>query len=765
MPAPSLLRGLPKPILFGLYGAIGGLLGALLFAEPVWQLLRPPPPPPAGVVEPQVAVAVSKDVEVFTGSRNTFFVEIARAGFDGPVTVRFEDTPVGVTIDPVTIARGETKAQATVIASPSIAATTRNVRVRAEGDAGAKKPTETTSIAVQVSDPFRPQADIIFVLDVTGSMGWAINGVREGIRRFADDLSGNKIDFRVGLVAFRDLTATEDERAGFKLMEVLSFRGDPFTNDADAFRSEVSRLKAHGGGDEPESSLEAIGEACRQPMRKGATKVFLLITDALPKVGQGQSASGRPEELRGPVASASELVKRHEIDAVHLVVRQQHLDVYRPLMEAGRIKDGGKYFDLQKVAAGGPAFETLLKDFSRVVTEAAIAKNPEGKLQVAAQAEKPTLGVQGVQSSAQFAQGSEKQLLLAIGLWTGAIAGLVCMALLVGQNQYLRGRWPSAGAIVAGFLGGLFVGAIGGAAGQGLFLAVQAAGVESAAVGHLFRIFGWALLGGLAGVGLSLFIPNLRWVHGLVGGAIGGIIGALGFLVVSSSTSDLVGRLVGGLILGFCIGLMVAIVEAAFRRAWLEVRYGNRETITVNLGPEPVKVGGDARVCTVWARGADPLALRYYIRGGQVICEDAPTRSAEAVSNGDRREVGNVTVIVRTGTGKAQRTAPSVPRPPAPPRSAPPPIRKPAPMPELLDLEPVDPGPVVAPPVPRPAAPPPPRPPVPTGAAGPTAPPRPAAPAPAPVAKPRDPDACPGCGRKNPGRAGNRYCMLCDQTY
>src|SRR4029077_2754800 len=102
---------------------------------------------------------------------------------------------------------------------------------------------------------------------------------------------------------------------------------------------------------------------------------------------------------------------------------------------------------------------------------------------------------------------------------------------------------------------------------------------------------------------------------------------------VAAITNDLVGRLIGGLLLGLCIGLMVAVVEAAFRRAWLEVRFGPRETITVNLGPEPVKVGGDGRACTVWARGAPALALRYFVRDGKVICEDAPSRTESVVGN------------------------------------------------------------------------------------------------------------------------------------
>lgn len=762
MPAPSFLKGLPKPILFGLYGAMGGLLGAILFAEPIWQLLQPPPPPPS-YPEPQVAIAASPEVEVFVGGRNTFPVEIDRAGFNGPVQVRFEATPPGVTINPLTIPSGETKGEAVVVASRTSTAATSTVTIRAEGDAGDKKPTETTAITVQVSDPARPQADVVFVLDVTGSMGWAINGVRDGIRRFADDLARNQIDFRVGLVAFRDLTVPTDLDAGFKLMEVLKFRDGPFTSDADEFRREVSRLSANGGGDEAESSLEAIGEACRLPLRKGATKIFLLITDAPPKVGFGQGFPGGGGDA---VRATAELIKRQEIDAVHLVVQQHHLPIYRPLMEAGVGNRGGRHFELQNVAAGGAAFDSLLSDFSRVVAEAARAKNPDSKPRAAGQAERPIVAVQGVQSSAQFAQGTERELTLAIGLWTGAIAGLVCLALLVGQNQYLRGRWPSAGAVLAGLVGGLIVGLVGGAAGQGLFMLAP----ESTVLGSVFRILGWTLLGALAGAGLSLFIPNLRWTHGLLGGAIGGALGAIGFLVVSSVTGDLLGRLIGGLILGLSIGLMVAIVEAAFRQAWLEVRYGNRETITVNLGPEPVKVGGDAQACTVWARGAEPIALRYFIRNGQILCEDVSSRTTETVGTGDSRSVGNVTVTVHTGTSSAPVVQPPLPRatvstrPLAP---SPSPSRS-TETPPLLDLDPIEP-----PSAPRSNPVPPPRPPVPSSNT--PAPPRPASAAsprpasppssPTPSAKPRDPEACPVCGRKNPGRPGNRYCMMCDQLY
>jgi Mg-chelatase subunit ChlD len=733
MPAPKLLVGLPKPLLFGLYGAVGGLLGALVFAEPLWQLVSPPPPPPVPPPEPQIAVAASQDVEVYAGGENDFTVQVARAEFDEPVAVRFESLPAGVAVGPVTVPKGATEARAKVIAARGTPAGARAVKVVAEATPGGKAVAAETSVAVQVAEPARPQADVVFVLDVTGSMQWAINGVRNGIGRFAADMQRNNIDFRVGLVAFRDLTADSDALA------VLKFNGDPFTTDPDTFRREVGRLRADGGGDEPESSLEAIAEAGKLPFRKGATKVLLLVTDAAPKVANQQGGQGG---AAAAVRDAGTLAKQKEIDALHLVVHRNHLDTYRPLMESGTTR--GEHFELSDVA-GGTGFDTLLDRFGIAVRKAAEAKNPEGKPQVAGRAEAPVLSVKSLQSDRQYAVGSERRLVLAIGLWTGAIAALVCLALLAGQHHYLRGSLPAAGGMVVGLLGGLAVGLVGGAAGQGLYLLAP----DNRTLGVIFRVLGWALLGGLAGAGLSLFIPNLKWTHGLLGGAVGGAVGAIGFLVVSAVAGSLVGRLAGGLLVGLCIGVMVAVVEAAFRRAWLEVRYGARETITVNLGPEPVKVGGDSRACTVWARDAVPLALRFFVRDGQVICDDVPARTETAVGNGETREVENVTVTVRTGAS----VAPTPPRPVAP---VPPAVPKP-PDPDPLDFDPV----------PPPAAPV--RPPVPTTGARPPLPaPRPVmvpAPAAAPVVGTGDPAACPTCGRKNPGRPGSRYCVVCDQTY
>src|SRR5262249_11497493 len=154
----------------------------------------------------------------------------------------------------------------------------------------------------------------------------------------------------------------------------------------------------------------------------------------------------------------------------------------------------------------------------------------------------------------------------------------------------LRQGLPGAGAVALALAGGLIAGLAGGAVGQGLYQFGAGRGV------------GWALLGALAGLGLAVFVPNLRPAPGLLGGGRGGVAGARGFLLsLGALTAEgLGGRLAGAGLLGLGIGLMVALAELAFRRAWLEVCYGGKETVRINLGPEPVKVGGDSRACTVW---------------------------------------------------------------------------------------------------------------------------------------------------------------------
>ncbi len=786
MPAPRFLSGLPKPVLFGLYGAVGGLLGALVFAEPLYHILTPSAVG-APVPEPQLVVAASPDVEVFVEGRNTFPVQIARDGFDGPVTVRLEALPQGVTAEPVTIPAGKTDGEIVVIGGPSaVAVAAKEARVIAEASPDGKSVSAGAVVKFKVTNPPKPLADIVLVLDTSVKMQWAIDELKGGIGKLADSLGKARIDFRLALVTFQD-------RATGTQIIVSPFGDSQFTSSAAAIRDAVGALTVTigSGVNVPQPSLEAVEQACKLEFRKDATRMLLLITDAPPKVVPESKA-----EIETAVKRTVGLIERSKIDAAHLVVWARDKEWYAPLLNAGT--QPGKFFSLREVVVGDEGFSALLDTFGTVVSAAAVAKSPASRPEVSKKIEEAPKVVKSLQSNVQTAAGSEGRLVLRSGVWTGAIAALVCLVLLAGQHHYLRGSLPAVGGVLVGLIGGLVVGLVGGAAGQGLYMVAKGGAV----VGLVFQVLGWALLGGMAGAGLSLFIPNMKWLHGLAGGAIGGAAGAAGFIVVTQALggtglpswlADALGRLAGGFALGLFIGLMVAIVETAFRRAWLEVRYGDRERITVTLGPEPVKVGSDAKACTVWARGAPAIALRFFVRDGSVICDDAVTGRESAVADGFEKEVGTLTVTVHTGSGPQ---APAVPAPRPKPKPQPAPLSlddddgfdlpmpiasspPPAPKPQVVTTP-------AAPPVapPKPPAPPP-RPAVPSVGSKPAMPPapapagsRPAMPAVPPAPKPlaptgtpalkpaaKNPDACPGCGRVVAGKPGARYCMICDQTY
>lgn len=495
-----------------------------------------------------------------------------------------------------------------------------------------------------------PKVDVLFVLDVTGSMQAQIDGVRSGIVDFATKLSERGLDERVGTVAFRDEVVGEEP-------EVLDFGNGAFTKDYEAFRTAMARLWANGGGDSPESSFDAIRLASRQAFRTGATKVLVLITDAPPQM---------PDLVtRSPAEAAADL-RQLGIDQVHLVINRNDRGQYSPLQESSP----GEVFDLNAVAGGTGNFDSLLPVLGERIAEAT---------------------VRGLASSFAVAVEYAPRQVLITGLWTGLLAAGIAVALVAGQNIYLRKPAFSGQHVPIAALLGLAVGVVSGGLAQGIGLAPQfgAMGGNPEAGGWLpflltvaGTLVGWTLLGGLIGRGLAAFVPNLQPLAAIAGGVIGGLAGYLAFSLVSillgalGIVQDTTGRLLGAAALGFCIGIMIAIAEAVARAYFLEVRYGAREIVRVSLGASPVTVGADGRVATVFVAGAPrPLMYKYSTNETGVNLLDYATERTEVVYPGDQRTLANVQITVCAGGAKASDSVAVAARsklpPPPPPRPRP----------------------------------------------------------------------------------------------
>ncbi len=480
--------------------------------------------------------------------------------------------------------------------------------------------------------PPPPQIDVVFVLDVTGSMQPAIDGVRDGINAFVGELDKRQLDARVALVAFRD-RHPKDKGGDDEDPVALDFGDGSFTKDVAAFKAKVATLKAERGGDPEESSLDALAFASRLAFRTGATRVLMLITDERPKL---------PDKEIPSVDAAARLLRERNIDQLHLVVPEFVLSdrgeffkdkagntipvlaVYRPLQSVAP----GEWFPLRLGKAEGPGFDKVLPKVGEAIAERS---------------------VKGLQGRQEVAEKDAWRLALAIAGWTGLVGLGVALAIKAGQNGYLRRPLLALDVLAAAGIG-LAAGLLAGLAGQLVFQLTAAQGQEA-----LARVVGWALLGLLLGLGTSLGVPNLGWLRGSLGGLLGGLVG-VGIFLGLAGTGELPSRLGGAAGLGLCVGLMIGVAEVAFRQAWLEVSYGPREIRTVMLGAEGVSIGSKPG-CTILARGAAPVALRYRLTGGKVTCEDATTGKTSEVQPGDRRHVGAVTVVVGAAAQSAASPA------------------------------------------------------------------------------------------------------------
>lgn len=191
----------------------------------------------------------------------------------------------------------------------------------------------------------RRQADIMFVLDCTGSMQGEIDAIRDGILSFADTIQTDGVRARVGLIAFRDRLIGEEP-------EVLQFGGHSFTDQPDQFRHAVVALEAAGGGDAPESSLDGVLLATRQPFGMGGERVIVLVTDAPPHI---------PDREASTVEEVTAALGKVGISQCYVVMRTADPDsqVYLKLLEGRK----GMVFDLGQ----GDDFRSRANHFKRAL--------------------------------------------------------------------------------------------------------------------------------------------------------------------------------------------------------------------------------------------------------------------------------------------------------------------------------------------------------------------------------------------------------------
>jgi hypothetical protein len=166
-------------------------------------------------------------------------------------------------------------------------------------------------------------ADIVFMIDVSGSMEPCIDALRMNIEAFAESLSRGDAnnaapvkDWRAKVVGYRDLDSAEGEGIPWIV-------DNPFVRDVAALKAQLADLRAMGGADEPESLLDALFKvATMEAVPKGAqtvdpnkwryrsdaARVVIVFTDASFK-----ETMGIPEAKGGSLQDVANVVMANRI--------------------------------------------------------------------------------------------------------------------------------------------------------------------------------------------------------------------------------------------------------------------------------------------------------------------------------------------------------------------------------------------------------------------------------------------------------------------
>lgn len=123
--------------------------------------------------------------------------------------------------------------------------------------------------------PPKPQIEVCFVLDTTGSMSGLIEGAKQKIWSIANEIVAAKPtpSVKFALIAYRD--------RGDAYVTKLT----PLTDDLDAVYADLRTFQAAGGGDQPESVSQALHEAVHEVKwspQRSVLKIIYLVGDAPP---------------------------------------------------------------------------------------------------------------------------------------------------------------------------------------------------------------------------------------------------------------------------------------------------------------------------------------------------------------------------------------------------------------------------------------------------------------------------------------------------
>ncbi len=163
-------------------------------------------------------------------------------------------------------------------------------------------------MSLSQSEKVKGTCDIMFLLDASGSMAPCIDALMENIAVFVQGMQDPQApehvgDWRCTVWGYRDVVADKDRW----------LVSNPFVRDVAGLRAQLGDLRARGGGDEPESLLDALYKAATLPAsdrgqpedpvrwryRSAAARVIIVFSDASfhPTMSIPEAAGGSVQDV------------------------------------------------------------------------------------------------------------------------------------------------------------------------------------------------------------------------------------------------------------------------------------------------------------------------------------------------------------------------------------------------------------------------------------------------------------------------------------
>lgn len=187
-------------------------------------------------------------------------------------------------------------------------------------------------------------ADIVFIVDNSGSLGDEQKAVNDNMIAFVDSLAASGVDFALGLCRYGASQGNGDP--------IIEDNGQ-LTTDADYFKNNVWARNVINGGREP-GYFAIVQSATQFSFRPGAQRIFIIITDE------------RADQDNTPQQDATNICLNNSI-SVYALIDQFFIDNNTDLTVVAQ-QTGGKAFNITD------PFNTILDDIRGAVSNTYIVR-------------------------------------------------------------------------------------------------------------------------------------------------------------------------------------------------------------------------------------------------------------------------------------------------------------------------------------------------------------------------------------------------------